>query len=164
VDPVPDPLLLRKSGSAGNLTRDLWVSNQELWQPDHRGGPPCVVTVLNIYIDNMVALVVWYYNTANMLCDRFKWKQSLCSCLAVEQIFIPSPSYFIAAFCNGIGIWCIVDCLLAILKHFKHVSSFFDRMLVLWCIHKTWQKIWVGCLKKYLEFAQSIVCKIMTFV
>jgi hypothetical protein len=25
VDPVPDPLLLRKSGSAGNRTRDLWV-------------------------------------------------------------------------------------------------------------------------------------------
>jgi hypothetical protein len=25
VDPVPDPLLLRKSGSAGNQTRDLWV-------------------------------------------------------------------------------------------------------------------------------------------
>jgi hypothetical protein len=25
VDPVPDPLLLRKSGSAVNLTRDLWI-------------------------------------------------------------------------------------------------------------------------------------------
>jgi hypothetical protein len=25
VDPVPDPLLLRKSGSAGNRTRDLWI-------------------------------------------------------------------------------------------------------------------------------------------
>jgi hypothetical protein len=30
VDPVPDPLLLRKFGSAGNGTWDLWVSNQEL--------------------------------------------------------------------------------------------------------------------------------------
>jgi hypothetical protein len=28
VDPVPDPLLLRKSGSAGNRTRDLWVSTR----------------------------------------------------------------------------------------------------------------------------------------
>jgi hypothetical protein len=28
--PVPDPLLLRKCGSAGNRTRDLWVSSQEL--------------------------------------------------------------------------------------------------------------------------------------
>jgi hypothetical protein len=31
VDPVPDPLLLRKSGSAGNRTRDLWICSQELW-------------------------------------------------------------------------------------------------------------------------------------
>jgi hypothetical protein len=31
VDPVPDPLLLRKSGMAGNRTRDLWICS-------HRGG------------------------------------------------------------------------------------------------------------------------------
>jgi hypothetical protein len=30
VDPVPDPLLLRKSGSAGNRTRDLWIFSHEL--------------------------------------------------------------------------------------------------------------------------------------
>jgi hypothetical protein len=30
VDPVPDPMLLGKSGSAGNLTQDFWVSSQEL--------------------------------------------------------------------------------------------------------------------------------------
>jgi hypothetical protein len=30
VDPVPDPLLLRKSSRAGNRTRDLWVSSQKL--------------------------------------------------------------------------------------------------------------------------------------
>jgi hypothetical protein len=36
VDPVPDPLLLRKSGSTGNRT---WTSicSQELWPQDHRG-------------------------------------------------------------------------------------------------------------------------------
>jgi hypothetical protein len=39
VDSVPDTLLLRKSGSAGNRTRDLWASSQELWPLDHRGGP-----------------------------------------------------------------------------------------------------------------------------
>jgi hypothetical protein len=38
VDPVPDPLLLRKSGSAGNRTRNLWICSQELWPLDHRGG------------------------------------------------------------------------------------------------------------------------------
>jgi hypothetical protein len=35
---VPDPLLLRKSGSAGNRTWDLGVSSQELWPIDYRGG------------------------------------------------------------------------------------------------------------------------------
>jgi hypothetical protein len=39
VDLVPDPLLLRKSGSAENLTRDFWVCSQEVWTLDHRGGP-----------------------------------------------------------------------------------------------------------------------------
>jgi hypothetical protein len=38
VDPVPDPLLLRKSGSSGNRTRNLWICSQELWPLDHRGG------------------------------------------------------------------------------------------------------------------------------
>jgi hypothetical protein len=37
VDPIPDPLLLRKFGSTGNRTRD-WVCSQELWPPDHRVG------------------------------------------------------------------------------------------------------------------------------
>jgi hypothetical protein len=37
VDPVPDPLLLKKSGSAGNRTRDLWICSQELWTLYHRG-------------------------------------------------------------------------------------------------------------------------------
>jgi hypothetical protein len=38
VDPVPDPLLFRKSGIAGNRTRVLWVSSQELWPLDNRSG------------------------------------------------------------------------------------------------------------------------------
>jgi hypothetical protein len=36
--PVPDPLLLRKSGGAGNRTRDLWICSKELWSLDHSGG------------------------------------------------------------------------------------------------------------------------------
>jgi hypothetical protein len=39
VDTVPDPLLLRKSGSTGNRTRVLWVCSQEVWPLDHRGAP-----------------------------------------------------------------------------------------------------------------------------
>jgi hypothetical protein len=38
VDPVPEPLLLRKFGSARNRTHDLWVRSQELWPLAHRGG------------------------------------------------------------------------------------------------------------------------------
>jgi hypothetical protein len=38
VDPVPDPLLLGKSGGAGNRTRDLLICSQELWPLDHRDG------------------------------------------------------------------------------------------------------------------------------
>jgi hypothetical protein len=34
VDPVPDPLLLRKSGSAGNRTQNLWICSQKLWPLD----------------------------------------------------------------------------------------------------------------------------------
>jgi hypothetical protein len=45
VDPVPDPPLLRKSDSAGNPNRDLWVSSQELRLLDHRGG--LILNVIN---------------------------------------------------------------------------------------------------------------------
>jgi hypothetical protein len=38
VDPIPAPLLLRKSGSTGNRTQDLSIYSQELWPLDHRGG------------------------------------------------------------------------------------------------------------------------------
>jgi hypothetical protein len=38
VDSIPDPLLLRKSGSTRNRTRNLWICSQELWPLDHRGG------------------------------------------------------------------------------------------------------------------------------
>jgi hypothetical protein len=34
VDPVPDPLPLRKSCRAGSRTRDLWVSSQKVWRTE----------------------------------------------------------------------------------------------------------------------------------
>jgi hypothetical protein len=45
VDPVLDPLLIRKSGSSGNWTQDLWICSQELWPLDHRGFqyPPNII-------------------------------------------------------------------------------------------------------------------------
>jgi hypothetical protein len=59
VDPVPDPLLSRKSGSAWNRTRDLGICSQKLWPLDHRGGHfrrqyflifPSIPTSLNIFL------------------------------------------------------------------------------------------------------------------
>jgi hypothetical protein len=35
---VPVPLLLRKSGSAGNRTRDLCICSKKFWPLDHGGG------------------------------------------------------------------------------------------------------------------------------
>jgi hypothetical protein len=46
VDPVEGSLLLRKSSSAGNRTRDLWVSSQELWLLDHRSGHHLVLHII----------------------------------------------------------------------------------------------------------------------
>jgi hypothetical protein len=39
VDTVPDPLLLRKPGSAGNRTGDLWICSQIFWPVDNRETP-----------------------------------------------------------------------------------------------------------------------------
>jgi hypothetical protein len=47
VNPVPHPLLLRKSGSAGNRTQNLWTCSQELWPLDHRGGLHCCIVWRN---------------------------------------------------------------------------------------------------------------------
>jgi hypothetical protein len=54
VHPVPDPLLLKKSGRAGNRTHDIRICIQKLWSLNHRGGlqspsPP-------IYLKSMLIL------------------------------------------------------------------------------------------------------------
>jgi hypothetical protein len=38
VDPVPDPLLFRKSGSTGNRTQDPCICSIKHWPLDYRGG------------------------------------------------------------------------------------------------------------------------------
>jgi hypothetical protein len=68
VDPVPDPLLLRKCGRAGNRTRDLWICSQKLWPLDHRGSQRIVT--ISFYYTLMICLI-WY---------NFSWKvQAECS-------------------------------------------------------------------------------------
>jgi hypothetical protein len=69
--PRSRPPLLRKSGSAGNITRDLWICSQELWPLDHRGGPIGV--------------------SPHKLRDRYKW-----FCLVIKCIsFLNVPIYLI---------------------------------------------------------------------
>jgi hypothetical protein len=57
VDPVPDPLLLRKSGRVGNRTRDLWICSQKLWPLDYRGGD-VATRLLNLHQSSSI----YYFN------------------------------------------------------------------------------------------------------
>jgi hypothetical protein len=47
VDLVPDLRFLRKCGSPGNRTRDLWICSQKLWPLDHRGGSSKISSEIN---------------------------------------------------------------------------------------------------------------------
>jgi hypothetical protein len=62
VGPVLDPVLLRKSGSVRNRTRDLWIYSQELWPLDHRGG-------LHISLYELI-LLVFGFNQAGFQSNR----------------------------------------------------------------------------------------------
>jgi hypothetical protein len=58
VDPVSDPLHLRKCDSTENRTRDLQICSKEVRSLDHRGGSPiCVRKVINAcemrWVDNI---------------------------------------------------------------------------------------------------------------
>jgi hypothetical protein len=60
VGPVPDPLLLRKSGSAGNRTQDIWICSQGI-----------VVTIETIISDqNINGKII--YHTNMLLFSTFK--------------------------------------------------------------------------------------------
>ena len=58
VHPVPDPLPLRKSGSAGNRTRDLCICSQKPWPLDHRGSQEVKVEGENYTVWSFVVWVV----------------------------------------------------------------------------------------------------------
>jgi len=84
VDPVPDPLLLRKSGSAGDRTRDLCICSQKLWPLDHRGGH----CLNNIY---QICLRVYLNQVPDIMCVWKPWCHSkhtsptICSCEYTDQ-------------------------------------------------------------------------------
>jgi hypothetical protein len=74
MDPVPDPLLLWKSGSAGNRTRDLWICSQEFWPLEHKGG-----------LCNVTMLINWYIPVLNL---RFlqRWLERALCCDAIYAV------------------------------------------------------------------------------
>jgi hypothetical protein len=79
VDPVPDPLLLRKYDSTGNRTRDLWICSQELWPPDHRGGQ---------------SFIIFLQNMSNKIVGEFVYTDHLylSKCLFNPERTVPSQS------------------------------------------------------------------------
>ena len=77
VHPVPDPLPLRKSGSAGNRTRDLCICSQKPWPLDHRGGQG-----LNCW-------TLIYFNIVTFP----KTSQAFCSCIWYLILTKPRSTY-----------------------------------------------------------------------
>jgi hypothetical protein len=47
VDPVPDPLLVRKYDSVGTRTAYVWICSLEFWPLDDRGGPKSIDMLFN---------------------------------------------------------------------------------------------------------------------
>ena len=67
MDPVTDPLLLRKSGSAGNRTWDLCICSQKLWPLDHRGDPLLVILEKKITNFSTLRVVVLWWHLRQVL-------------------------------------------------------------------------------------------------
>jgi hypothetical protein len=72
VDPVLDLLLLIKSGSGGNRTRDLWVCSQEVWPLGHRGGGAIQehADIYLIFLFNVYLLCPFLFVVILCLCQR----------------------------------------------------------------------------------------------
>jgi hypothetical protein len=67
VDPIPDPLLLRKFGSTGNWTQDLWICSQELWPLNYSGSlNVCHLFSLTMFHDTNVPFHLRIYT--NYIC------------------------------------------------------------------------------------------------
>jgi hypothetical protein len=73
VESIPDPLLLRKSGSAMNQTWDLWICSHELWPLDHRGN------LINTIMTNKQKKYCWQNSklTHSVACQRSKTKVNI---------------------------------------------------------------------------------------
>jgi hypothetical protein len=75
VDPDSDPLLLRKSGSAGNRTWDLYIWSQELRPLDHRGGLFSIEVTFILFI--CIWSLSWSSSCGRQSVDQFVWVSGL---------------------------------------------------------------------------------------
>jgi hypothetical protein len=75
VDPVLDPLLLGKSGSAGNQTRGLLICSVEVWPLDHGGGharlSSCLIKHYLIKKHGRVKVLLHEFHTSTL--DGGEW-------------------------------------------------------------------------------------------
>jgi hypothetical protein len=105
VDPIPEPLLLRKSGRAGNRTQDLWNCSQKLWPQRRSMWLPsfhktqegvkrmkiqwchhvsskiagCTCQVSNNWLQDMLQTVVWSLGSLYKVPRRLLWRQQYTS-------------------------------------------------------------------------------------
>jgi hypothetical protein len=89
VDPIPDPLLLRKSGSDGNRTKNLWICSQKLWPLDHRSGQIVATCSTN----------QWYFSS-NCMVSHLRRPYLLCNCslrswLGKVYSFLQPTKYYV---------------------------------------------------------------------
>jgi hypothetical protein len=98
VDPVPHPLVLRKSGSTGNRTLDLWICSQELCPLDHRGGLEEEEEEVNLRptISRPVCPGV---RCPSGTCDQFFFRLEI-SCRQLRLCYFVAPSLTRGRVCN----------------------------------------------------------------
>jgi len=94
VDPVPDPLLLRKSGSAGDRTRDLCICSQKLWPLDHRGGPKYSLATLILVFLLFWREYCWLSEFSPMIHSQYPMNRTGYESCSNPELFLRSCFFF----------------------------------------------------------------------
>jgi hypothetical protein len=129
VDPVPDPLLLRKYGRARKRTRDLWICSQILWpldlfkmkyfwscKCDNRwGGIQLLFSLLLrkwlfYYLSLYTNIIICLYKNSFIICDVRKCSRTILEKLTVAHLITKFPVFggtprFITADHIGPAVW-----------------------------------------------------------
>jgi hypothetical protein len=140
VDPVPDPLLLRKYDSAGNRTRDLWIWRRELWPLDHRGGH----SSSNIKIKVRNAL---FLRNASVLLADYTSSLPRTWLSQVSMLRLAQPHLKAHNFLHLLEV--MTNCAMSVLPDTKKAEIFFvfDGHLLL----VTKSALWIQCIVVYCK-------------